>query len=46
MLLEQSDLDVATIGERLGYADPSNLGWACRRWFGVSPRALRKTPRS
>ena len=40
-LLLQPGLTVAEIAERLGYEDPTNFGRACRRWFGVSPRAYR-----
>jgi AraC-like DNA-binding protein len=41
VLLADEDLSVAEISHRLGYADPANFGRACRRWFGVSPRAYR-----
>jgi len=40
-LLVQPHLSVAEIAERLGYEAPTNFGRACRRWFGVSPRAYR-----
>lgn len=40
-LLAQRDLGVAEIAERLGYEDPTNFARACRRWFGLSPRAWR-----
>ena len=40
-LLAGSQLGVAEIAERLGYQDPTNFGRACRRWFGLSPRAYR-----
>lgn len=41
-LLVESELDVATIAERLGYGDTANFGRACRRWFGVAPGRLRQ----
>ena len=40
-LLVQPQLSIAEIAERLGYEAPTNFGRACRRWFGVSPRAYR-----
>lgn len=40
-LLEDRSLSVADIAERLGYDEPTNFARACRRWFGVSPRAYR-----
>jgi AraC-like DNA-binding protein len=40
-LLLRSQLSVAEIAERLGYEDPTNFARACRRWFGLSPRAYR-----
>ena len=41
-LLADPKLTVAEVGYRLGYADPANFGRACRRWFGRSPRAMRR----
>jgi AraC-like DNA-binding protein len=41
VLLGQHDLGVAEIAQRLGYEDPTNFARACRRWFGLSPRAWR-----
>lgn len=41
-LLQDSKLSVERIGEILGYADPSNFGRSCRRWFGCSPRQFRQ----
>ena len=40
-LLAQPSLSVAEIAERLGYEEPTNFARACRRWFGLSPRAYR-----
>jgi len=40
-LLAGTSLSVAEIAERLGYDEPTNFARACRRWFGVSPRAYR-----
>jgi len=40
-LLAERTLGVAEIAERLGYEDPTNFARACRRWFGLSPRAWR-----
>jgi len=41
-LLQDSKLSIERIGEILGYADPSNFGRSCRRWFGCSPREFRQ----
>lgn len=40
-LLGQPELSVADVAERLGYEEPTNFARACRRWFGMSPRAYR-----
>ena len=40
-LLAQPELSVAEIAERLGYQEPGNFARACRRWFGLAPRAYR-----
>lgn len=45
-LLQDSKLSIERIGEILGYADPSNFGRSCRRWFGCSPRQYRQRQRS
>ncbi len=41
-LLCQPALPVAEVADRLGYDEPTNFGRACRRWFGMSPRAYRQ----
>lgn len=40
-LLLHSELSIARIAEKLGYADPANFGRAFQRWFGHSPGQLR-----
>jgi len=40
-LLADSRVPLATLAERLGYAEPSAFSHAVRSHFGVSPRALR-----
>jgi AraC-like DNA-binding protein len=39
--LQQLDLPLTRITERLGYAETSVLSRSCFRWFGASPRQLR-----
>jgi AraC-like DNA-binding protein len=39
--LQQTDLPLTRIAEKLGYAETSVLSRSCYRWFGVSPRRLR-----
>ena len=41
-LLREERLNVAQIGEILGYSDPANFGRAFRRWHGVSPAGWRR----
>jgi AraC-like DNA-binding protein len=41
-LLARTDLTLAEIGHRLGYADAANFTRACKRMYGATPRALRK----
>jgi AraC-like DNA-binding protein len=41
-LLADASLSVGEVAWRLGYEDASNFGRACRRWFDLSPAALRK----
>ncbi len=40
-LLADTSVPLATLAERLGYAEPSAFLHAVRSHFGVSPRALR-----
>jgi AraC-like DNA-binding protein len=42
--LQQTDLPLTRIAEKLGYAETSVLSRSCYRWFGVSPRRLRAQP--
>jgi AraC-like DNA-binding protein len=39
--LQQTDLPLSRIAERLGYAEHSVLSRSCFRWFSASPRQLR-----
>lgn len=39
--LQQTEMPVEAIAERLGYRDTSNFSRTCKRWFGVTPRAIR-----
>ena len=41
-LLQQKRLSVEEVAAQLGYADTSNFSRTVRRWFGVTPRALRQ----
>lgn len=41
-LLQQAQLTVADVGERLGYSDPANFGRAFRKKVGVTPAAWRR----
>ena len=41
-LLANADFDIAEVGHRLGYEDPSNFGRAARRWFGMAPGRYRR----
>jgi AraC-like DNA-binding protein len=40
--LRQTDMPVEAIAERLGYRDTSNFSRTCKRWFGLTPRAIRR----
>ena len=39
--LQQTDLEVAYISERLGFAEQSVMTRSCNRWFSASPTRLR-----
>jgi AraC-like DNA-binding protein len=39
--LQNTDLDVAHISERLGFAEQSVMTRTCNRWFGAAPTQLR-----
>ena len=39
-------LSVEEVAAQLGYADTSNFSRTVRRWFGVTPRAMRGGGRS
>lgn len=39
--LRQTQMSVEAIAERLGYRDTSNFSRTCKRWFGVTPLAIR-----
>jgi AraC-like DNA-binding protein len=41
--LQRSDLQIAQIAWRLGFHQPSSFSHACRRWFGKSPLAYRRS---
>jgi AraC-like DNA-binding protein len=41
-LLQQAQLTVADVGEKLGYSDPANFGRAFRKLMGVTPAAWRR----
>lgn len=41
-LLQQAQLTVAEVGERLGYNDPANFGRAFKKVTGVTPAAWRR----
>ena len=43
-LLANSELPLAEVAHRLGYADGANFTRACKRIFGATPRALRNPP--
>lgn len=41
-LLAETDLPLGTVSRQLGYAEQSALTRACRRWFGMTPSAVRR----
>lgn len=44
--IEQGQLPIKQIAEKLGYADPSIFSRSCHRWFSVAPSALRRQMKS
>ena len=43
--LQQTDLDISSISERLGFAEQSVLTRSCNRWFSAPPTGLRSQGR-
>lgn len=43
--LHKTDLDLLKVSERLDFSEQSVMTRYCRRWFAVSPRALRQQGR-
>ena len=41
-LLQNTELSVEAVAERLGYRDTSNFSRTFRRWLGMTPNAWRK----
>ncbi|MFT4025211.1 MAG: AraC family transcriptional regulator [Novosphingobium sp.] len=44
--LGQTDLDLSTISEKLGFAEQSVLTRRCRRWFAATPTQVRQQHRT
>lgn len=42
--LQQTEMPLGRIAEKLGYADASVFSRCCCRWFGASPGQLRRAP--
>lgn len=40
--LRQRELPLSQVAELLGYSEPAALSRSCRRWFGDTPKAVRK----
>jgi AraC-like DNA-binding protein len=40
--LQQADMPLTRVAEKLGYAEASVLSRSCYRWFSASPRQLRR----
>lgn len=40
--LARCDLSMTEVAGRLGYSEPAVLSRCCQRWFGTSPRRLRR----
>lgn len=45
-MLHESNILISGIANMLGYSSTVPFANACKRWYGLSPRALRKTLRS
>ncbi|GAA4807773.1 AraC family transcriptional regulator [Nocardioides caeni] len=43
--LRESDLPLGQLSGNLGFSEQSVLSRACRRWFGMSPREVRRSGR-
>jgi AraC-like DNA-binding protein len=43
--LQQTDLDLMEISERLGFAEQSVMTRLCQRWFAMPPSRLRRAQR-
>lgn len=43
--LKQTDMDLASISERLGFTEQSVMTRTCHRWFCASPTKLRAESR-
>jgi AraC-like DNA-binding protein len=43
--VQQTDLDFTEISERLGFSEQAVMTRCCRKWFAMSPTALRATLR-
>jgi AraC-like DNA-binding protein len=43
--LQQTDIDLMDVSERLGFAEQSVMTRLCHRWFGTSPSRLRRIHR-
>jgi len=42
--LQQTDMPLSRVAEKLGYAEASVLSRSCYRWFSASPLKLRREP--
>lgn len=40
--LRQRELPLSQVAELLGYSEPAALSRSCRRWFGDTPKAVRR----
>lgn len=46
LYLAEAQMPMAQIAAMLGYAEQSSFNRACRRWFGITPRARREQLRT